>query len=657
MSSEALATLPSQFGRYTLLERLAMGGMAEVFRAKITSSHGFEKLLVIKRILPHLAADPAFVSMFIDEAKLTAQLAHQKIVQVLDFGDVAGQYFIALELIPGFDALWLLRTAAHKRVLIPEHLVAFVIGEVLEALDYAHTARDDIDNNPLNIVHRDISPSNIFISKRGEVKLGDFGIAIASRRESKTQAGRFKGKFGYMSPEQVANRVVDERSDLFSVGVVMAEMLMGRRLFAADSDLDVLLMVRDVRLERLDKHGAHVHPALDYIVRRALRKDPRERYPRAGEFRDQLTDYLFEAKQRVRPADLRQFVGRLMAAAAEPAQDPPSQGPAPRKRTRRPTMLELASGATTAPANYEGVTVVHDLFLDAGDDEEAWAARGFTSSGAARQTSGVAGFPRQSSFRGRHSDVGRFVSATPDVAPDSAGELGVISTMRLLCDLALGKETGLLRLEAGGGGDDVVKEVFLVGGAPQSVSSNVAGERFGEFLVGRGVILPSDLDLALGILPDYKGRLGDTLVALGLMRPLDVFRWLSRQVRERVIDALRWTAGTFAFYRDVVNPQESFPLGLDPFEILGAGAVSLPADFLDRRFATSLDHRPVMTAHDRIEPEVFRVGPTPREVRQMFDGRRALRTWMADFSDETERLTLLRSLYLLVETDLAQLSI
>src|SRR5213076_1451283 len=172
MSTEGSVPLPSQFGRYTLLERLALGGMAEVFRAKIVSSHGFEKVIVIKRILPHLVADKTFVSMFIDEAKLTAQLTHPKIVQILDFGDVGGQYFIALEYVDGSDVLGLLRTCAQKRVHIPWHLAAFVTSEVLEALDYAHNARD-MEGKSMHIVHRDISPSNIFISKRGDVQLGD----------------------------------------------------------------------------------------------------------------------------------------------------------------------------------------------------------------------------------------------------------------------------------------------------------------------------------------------------------------------------------------------------------------------------------------------------------------------------------------------------
>ena len=302
-------TLPSQFGRYTLLERLALGGMAEVYRAKISSSHGFEKVLVIKRILPHLAADATFVSMFIDEAKLTAQLTHPKIVQILDFGDVGGQYFIALEYVDGSDALGLLRTSAQRRLHIPRHLAVFIINEVLEALDYAHNARD-MEGKGMHIVHRDISPSNIFLSKRGDVKLGDFGIAHAQRRESKTQAGTLKGKYGYMSPEQVVGQQVDGRSDLFAVGVVLAEMLMGRRLFTAANDLDVLLMVRDARLDRLEKHGADIPPALRQLLNKILARDPEHRFPTAGAARDALQEFLFEARQRVTANDLGVFLAQ-----------------------------------------------------------------------------------------------------------------------------------------------------------------------------------------------------------------------------------------------------------------------------------------------------------------------------------------------------------
>ncbi len=723
-------TLPSQFGRYTLLERLAVGGMAEVFRAKISSSHGFEKVLVIKRILPHLAADATFVSMFIDEAKLTAQLTHPKIVQILDFGDVGGQYFIALEYVDGSDALGLLRTSAQRRLHIPRHLAVFVINEVLEALDYAHNARD-MEGKGMHIVHRDISPSNIFLSKRGDVKLGDFGIAHAQRRESKTQAGTLKGKYGYMSPEQVVGQQVDGRSDLFGVGVVLAEMLMGRRLFTAANDLDVLLMVRDARIERLAKYCRDLPPALDRIVRRALQKDPRERFPTAAAFRDALGDYLYETGQRVGPPDLRAFLGdlydpspeameRLMqearkAAGAKAAQAGGAQ-PAAAAPTADSAPVDAAARASTgsvAPGTDAGVVVEEadvlntervpseepslgaliasgredaasevlvDAALIAGEApsgepsgvalmdaptaqlgqiltavDDGWPAdeeyerssvRGFTPA------SQPAPVPRRPAITtGPHPGVGRFVSGAPKSPPDSAGDVSVITPMRLFCDLAVAGETGLLRFEVPG----TIKEIFLVGGAPESVNSSLPSERFGEYLVAKEVLGRGDLELALGMLPHYNGKLGDTLVALGLLRPLDVFRLLSQQVRDRVIDVFGWTEGTFAFFRGTTNPTEGFPLGLDTFEILGAGVVTLPGDMLEQRFSPLVDYRPVATNNRRVQPEAFRIGPTPREVLELLDGERTLRAWMDQFSEPEERLTFLRSLYLLVETDLAQL--
>src|SRR3954454_9650572 len=293
MKLEGKEVFPSQFGRYTLIERLATGGMAEVFKAKIVSAHGFEKLLVIKRILPNLAADKTFVAMFIDEAKLTAQLVHPKIVQVSDFGDVDGQFFIALEYVDGFDALALLRTSAQRQVRLPIPICMFIAIEILDALDYAHNARD-VDGKPMRLVHRDISPSNVFISRRGDIKLGDFGIAHAQERESKTQAGTLKGKYGYMSPEQVIGGSLDGRSDLFAVGIVLAEMIMGRRLFTAPNDLDVLLMVRDGRLDRLDKYCRDLPPDLDTVVRKGLSKDLEQRFQSAAEFREALGDLLFQ---------------------------------------------------------------------------------------------------------------------------------------------------------------------------------------------------------------------------------------------------------------------------------------------------------------------------------------------------------------------------
>jgi serine/threonine-protein kinase len=682
---------PTAFGRYQLLERLAIGGMAEVFRAKISSSHGFEKILVIKRILPHLAADPSFVAMFIDEAKLTAQLTHPKIVQVLDFGEVQGQFFTALEFIDGFDALGLLRTAAQKRVRLPRALAVFIISEVLEALDYAHNARD-MEGKPMQIVHRDISPSNVFISKRGDVKLGDFGIAHAQRRESKTQAGTLKGKYGYMSPEQVVGKSIDARSDLFAVGVLLAELLTGRRLFTAEADLDVLLKVRDVKLDRLDKYGADLPARLDKIVRRVLRKEPDERPQSAAELREELADYLFSTGQRVGATDLRSFAGMLFDASPEAAA---RLLQAARKldgeRIQQPSAAAAAGGVPAAPAPATpsrptpsratpprapgppipdkrarpsgGLPILEaeaaPSTVDDGDEEDALersSVRGFTPiSQLDEEAEGGSPLLRQSNRPARRSttrsDVGRFVSGTPNRPPDSAGDVSVISPMRLCCDLALVGETGLVQFELGA----QRKEIFLVGGAPDSVNSSDPAERFGEYLVGKQVLGENDLELALSMLPRYNGKLGDTMVALGLLRPLDVFRLLSQQVRDRVIDVFAWTEGTFAFYRGVTNRQDNFPLGLDPFEILGAGVIHLPRPLLEQRFAPLLDLRPVAARRERLAPEAFRIGPTPREVLAMLDGSRTLREWMEQYDNPDEVLTFQRTLYLLIETDLAQL--
>src|SRR5262245_17552096 len=311
MSSDLpVPDFPCQFGRFQLLERLAMGGMAEIFKAKVTGAAGFEKIVVIKRILPHLAADRQFVDMFIDEAKLTVHLVHPKIVQVLEFGEVDGQYYIALEYVEGLDCLALLRACAHKRIRLPAALAAHIGAEVLDALDYAHRATDP-EGRILGIVHRDISPSNVFISRRGDVKLGDFGIAHATERQSRTQAGTLKGKYGYMSPEQVVGGKLDGRSDIFAVGIVLAEMLMGRRLFTSPNDLDVLLMVRDVRLERLHKYGTDIPHALLEIVLSSLKRPPGERWASAGAFRDALLDWLFQHGTRVGPSDVGAFVRSL----------------------------------------------------------------------------------------------------------------------------------------------------------------------------------------------------------------------------------------------------------------------------------------------------------------------------------------------------------
>jgi serine/threonine-protein kinase len=703
------AAFPSQFGRYTLVQRLATGGMAEVFKAKIISAHGFEKLLVIKRILPNLAADKTFVSMFIDEAKLTAQLIHPKIVQVTDFGEEGGQYFIALEFVDGFDGLALLRSAAQKHVKLPVPICMFIASEVLDALDYAHNAIDG-EGKPMHLVHRDISPSNVFIAHRGDVKLGDFGIAHAQERESKTQAGTLKGKYGYMSPEQVTGGELDGRSDIFAVGIVLAEMLMGKRLFTAPNDLDVLLMVRDGRLERWDKYGQEIPKPLDDIVRKSLAKDLGQRYQSAAEFRDALEDLQFKFGMRVGPADIGLLAsdlfdsspdaierlkahGRKWEIRQSPTATPPPPtptGPPPIPARARPT----PEAEPRAPIRTPPVDAVSTVVGDALDDAFAGAVslvgldqyetpgsapsspplraeprtglHGQVASGARRPgppSHELAMFPGQDINLGQPmapaaaGDVSASVAGEtvvppplPGAVPDNSGDLSLISPMRAVADLAVAADTGLIRFVKG----PHVKDVYLVRGAPESVNSNMGGDRFGEYLVTRGFLRSADLERALSEMPRFGGKFGESLVGLGFMRPLDVFRLLSQHVRERVMELFTWAEGAFAYYRGLRNPTEAFPLGLSSFEILGAGVIALSYDFLGQHFEPLMDFHPRAMPNPRISPEAFRLGPTPREVLGMLDGNATLREWAERFGSAEELLTFYRTLYLLVESSMAQ---
>ncbi|RMF59325.1 MAG: serine/threonine protein kinase, partial [Calditrichaeota bacterium] len=217
---------PIPFGKYELLERLAVGGMAEVFRARVRAEGGFEKHLVIKRILPHLSSDSEFVVMLIDEAKIAVCLSHPNIVQVYDLGKIEGTYFIAMEFIEGGDLREILRRCAQRNITVPIDHAIYITTEVLKGLDYAHSKRAGTKESatPLQIIHRDISPPNILLSYAGEVKIVDFGIAKASTRMMETAAGVLKGKFEYMSPEQASGLAVDARTDLFSTALLLYEM-------------------------------------------------------------------------------------------------------------------------------------------------------------------------------------------------------------------------------------------------------------------------------------------------------------------------------------------------------------------------------------------------------------------------------------------------
>jgi serine/threonine protein kinase len=296
---------PSQFGRYQLIERIAVGGIAEIFHARV-GPKGHVQDVAIKRLLPQITANAEALGIVVKEAKLVCKLAHPNIVQVHEIGEVHGQYYIAMDLIDGMDAWQLWRTLANRQQRLPEVLALHIVSEVLKALDYAHRATDD-GGRPLGVVHRDIAPSNILISASGQVKVSDFGIALA-QQETTVMSGALRGKLGYMSPEQVAGTRIDQRSDIFSAGVVLAELLLGRRLFAGKSVFDTMTKVRRADLEVLDRKQRLIQREVVRILRKALEREPDNRYQTAQHLAADLGEYILQRRLRIAPATLAEFL-------------------------------------------------------------------------------------------------------------------------------------------------------------------------------------------------------------------------------------------------------------------------------------------------------------------------------------------------------------
>lgn len=301
---------PESFGRYFLVDKIAVGGMAEVFKAKSFSHGGFEKLLVVKRILPHLSDNIDFVEMFIDEAKISVELQHPNIVQIYDFGKLRDNYFLAMEYVEGKDVKGILRKLAEHRKLLPTEYAVYIGHEMCKGLDYAHK-KTDLHGRPLGIVHRDISPSNILVSYNGDVKIADFGIAKAAISAYNTHDGVLKGKFEYMSPEQARGRDIDLRSDVFATGIILHEMLTGRRLFKTDSEIKTLEKIKAVDIEAPSALNPAIPARLDEIVMRALAREVDDRYQDAKELQNALLEYMYPSTPDLTRESLSHFMREL----------------------------------------------------------------------------------------------------------------------------------------------------------------------------------------------------------------------------------------------------------------------------------------------------------------------------------------------------------
>jgi eukaryotic-like serine/threonine-protein kinase len=284
--------IPRRFGKYTLLRKLAVGGMAELFLAIQKSVAGFEKLIVIKRILPAMNQDRAFIAMLLHEARIAATLSHANIVHVFDVGQVGGTYYIAMEHVHGEDLRSIVRQMRKKAVSeFPlEHALSIILS-VCSGLAYAHEKRD-LDGSSLHIVHRDISPHNVVVTFSGDVKIVDFGIAQSNALVVETRSGTLKGKVSYMSPEQARGQDIDSRSDIFAVGVMLFELTTGKRLFKTPSDFETLKLICDKDYPLPSQMRPGYPPELEHIVTRALSKDRDARYQTAREMQAALEEFV-----------------------------------------------------------------------------------------------------------------------------------------------------------------------------------------------------------------------------------------------------------------------------------------------------------------------------------------------------------------------------
>ena len=280
-----------RFGNYVLLKKIGRGGMAELFLARQVGVAGFERVLAIKRILPHLTEDPEFVEMFVNEAKIAAQITHPNVVQIYDFGTVTGTYYIAMEYVMGKSLAAVLSTGKERGQWIPPHQAVQITARIASGLDHAHRGQT-MSGEPLGIIHRDISPQNILLGYNGDIKLVDFGIAKAASSSTHTQTGMIKGKLAYLSPEQAWGKPVDHRADVFSLGIVLHEMLTGQRLFKAENEIATLERVRTATVPPPSSLNPLVAKDLDPIVLKALTQHPDDRYPTAQAFQDALDGHL-----------------------------------------------------------------------------------------------------------------------------------------------------------------------------------------------------------------------------------------------------------------------------------------------------------------------------------------------------------------------------
>jgi eukaryotic-like serine/threonine-protein kinase len=597
----------NRLGPYELGERLGAGGMAEVFVARRAGPRGFNKKFAIKRILPQLARDSRFVAMFCDEARICAALAHPNIVQVVDFGEADGELFMALEYVDGVSVAKLLRAVAARGQRFPIGAALFIVSEVLRALAFAHEARDE-HGQALRIVHRDVSPGNVLIGRAGEVKLTDFGIVRASFIDRRTYPGELKGKLGYMSPEQVIGGDIDLRSDLFTVAIVLAEMLLARPMFPGRNELEILTRIYEADLRVLERHGSDLAPELLAMLRKALAREREQRFQSAAELAEMLGVAAQAANVSLSEAELLPWLASLgilpsqsglrevashrdalsppiprvesLPKAPElpplmPSRRPSAHAPSipapsisPPYRPDLPTApppepgptgdsyhLRARGGALIGPLPYAAVV---ELVATGRVDLDTMFSSNGTSFRPLRAVDPLAALANRPAYR--FSDQLR-LRALWRRSIDRA------RLPALLYDLALGRETGLLMARSG----RRQKRIYFEDGVVRFIAGSDKNELLGNRLVEAALVSPADVETAIVLASERRILIGEALVNQSVLRPTALLRALSDQLEARFIELLGWSEGELYFVRGEKSGEQSPSPALGPLELVTRG--------------------------------------------------------------------------------------
>jgi serine/threonine protein kinase len=578
-------TLPARFGRYVLLSHLGRGGMADIYRGVALGAGGFAKPVVVKRVLPEAIQQEAAVKMFIEEARLSALLQHMNIAQIFDFGEHRGEYFIAMEFIHGRDLHDLMRRVAARGQGIPVHIACYIAMEVLKGLDYAHRARSAA-GEPLQLVHRDVNPTNIILSFEGEVKLLDFGVALVGNTDS---GNNVRGKPGYIPPEQLTRKKADGRGDIFALGITLYEMLARKHAFKAGTMMDILkqTVALKARPLRLQDAAPFLPEPLCAVVNRCVIANPDERFQSAAEVLDALDEFLLSAGLRVSQRDL----AALMASYYEPeVRAPPVQPPIPEGL--------LAPEPPTAQAAVPTYTVrepgggLYLMKLGEEDVQLLFASGKLSTDAQVSQSGGPflppSAFPRFSAAAAsaRERLEARRATASP---PRYAGDLARVPPVRIMARLMLSRATGRLHFEH----NRTHKELFLKAGQIIAVRSSLAADRFGPFLLNTGKLSQEQWQRAVENTRPFSGRLLDALLAARALSPSELAEWSREHRRTVALSLLGWTAGRYAFFEREAPFTDGSEERLGGLALLNEGLrVHYPLERLMRE-QESMRHKPL----------------------------------------------------------------